>query len=163
MLKGELVFSILIVLASAVLFWVAQSFEGSRVYARLGPEFWPTIVLAALMVLGVIVSVATARKITKEKVWGEKILTLDRNKLHFFTAVGLIVAYLILMPIMGFVVMTPPFMALFMILLGEKSKGWMASVSIGMTVIIVILFTKAMYVPLPRGVWLFREFSLLFY
>jgi putative tricarboxylic transport membrane protein len=162
-LKGELVFSVLIVLASAVLFWVAQSFEGSRVYARLGPEFWPTIVLAALMVLGVIVSVAKARKITREKAWGEKLLTVDRDKLRFFSAVGLIVAYLILIKILGFILTTPPFMVLFMILLGEKSKGWMSSVSIGMTAIIVILFTKAMYVPLPRGVWLFRDFSLLFY
>ena len=51
----------------------------------------------------------------------------------------------------------------FMLLLGEKSKGWIVGVSIGMTAIIVVLFTKAMYVPLPRGEWLFRQFSLLFY
>jgi hypothetical protein len=54
-------------------------------------------------------------------------------------------------------------MIAFMVLLGEKSKGWILGVSIAMTAIIVVLFTKAMYVPLPRGVWLFREFSLLFY
>ena len=64
---------------------------------------------------------------------------------------------------MGFIAITPLFLIGFMLLLGEKSKGWILGVSIGMTVIIVVLFTKAMYVPLPRGVWLFREFSLLFY
>jgi hypothetical protein len=50
-----------------------------------------------------------------------------------------------------------------MLLLGEKSRGWIIGLSLGVTAVIVLLFTKAMYVPLPRGVWLFREFTLLFY
>ncbi|RJQ51419.1 MAG: tripartite tricarboxylate transporter TctB family protein [Desulfobacteraceae bacterium] len=162
-LKGELVFSVLIVLISAVLFWVAQSFVGPGIYAKLGPEFWPTIVLAALMILGVIVSVGTARKITREKAWAAPLMTMDRGTVRLFAAIGLILGYLTLIQVTGFILTTPPFMVLFMILLGEKSKGWMASVSVGMTAVIVILFTKAMYVPLPRGMGLFRNISLLFY
>jgi hypothetical protein len=88
---------------------------------------------------------------------------MDRGKVRFFAAIGLGVAYLILLPVLGFIAITPVFMIAFMLLLGEKSKGWIIGVSIAMTAIIVVLFTKAMYVPLPRGVWLFREFSLLFY
>jgi len=162
-LKGELVFSVLIVLVSAALFWVAQSFEGSRAYARLGPEFWPTVVLTALMVLGAAVAVITVRKIGREKAWKEPLLAMDSSTFRLFTALALIVAYLVLVPRTGFILTTPPFMVLFMLLLGERSKGWMATVSLGMTAVIVILFTKAMYVPLPRGGWIFREFSLLFY
>ena len=78
-------------------------------------------------------------------------------------AIGLSVAYFLLLPLIGFILSTPLFMMSFMLLLGEKSKGWIVGVSIGMTAIIVVLFTKAMYVPLPRGEWLFRQFSLLFY
>lgn len=163
MLKGELVFSVLIVLASAVLFWMARSFVGPGIYAKLGPEFWPTIVLGALMILGVIVSVGTARKITREKAWAAPLMAMDRGTLRLFAAIALILGYLTLIHVTGFILITPPFMVLFMLLLGEKSKGWMAGVSVGMTVVIVILFTKAMYVPLPRGVGLFRNFSLLFY
>ncbi|MFH2076960.1 MAG: tripartite tricarboxylate transporter TctB family protein, partial [Pseudomonadota bacterium] len=73
------------------------------------------------------------------------------------------VAYLFLLKITGFIITTPLFMIAFMLLLGEKSKGWILGVSVAMTGIIVVLFTKAMYVPLPRGVWLFRKFSLLFF
>lgn len=163
MLKGELVFIVLIVLVSAVLFWVAQSFQGHGIYAKLGPEFWPTMVLGALMILGIFVSVGIARKMSREKSWDAPLFTKDPGKLRLFAALGLIIAYLILIKLMGFILTTPPFMVLFMILLGEKSKGWMLTVSVGMTVIIVILFTKAMYVPLPRGVWLFRQISLFFY
>lgn len=165
MLKGELIFSVLILAVSLFLYWVTGSFEGRHVLqgARMGPTFWPRFILGCLILLSGIVSVGTIRKIAKEKAWGETLLTMDRGKVRFFAAIGLSVAYLLLLPVLGFIAVTPVFMMAFMLLLGEKSKGWIIGVAIAMTGIIVVLFTKAMYVPLPRGVWLFREFSLLFY
>jgi len=164
-LKGELVFSLLIFLASLVLYWVTGSFGTGTVLqgAQMGPAFWPRFVLGLIILFSGIVSVATIRKIIKEKAWGEALMTIDRGKVRFFAAIGLGVAYLTLLPVTGFIAITPFFMSAFMLLLGEKSKGWIIGVSIAMTAVIVVMFTKAMYVPLPRGVGLFREFSLLFY
>lgn len=165
MLKAELIFSLLILAASLFLYWVTGSFgTGTTLQgAQMGPAFWPRLLLGALIILSAVVSVGKIRTIAREKAWGESLLTMDRGKVRFFTAIGLCVAYLTLLPILGFIAITPIFMIAFMLLLGEKSPGWILGVSVGMTAIIVILFTKAMYVPLPRGIWLFREFSLLFY
>lgn len=165
MLKGELIFSILILIAALFLYWVTGSFGTGTVLqgAQMGPAFWPRLLLGALLLLSVIVSAGTIRKIARQKAWGESLLTMDRGKVRFFAAIGLGAGYLILLPVLGFIAITPVFMIAFMLLLGEKSKGWILGVSVAMTAIIVILFTKAMYVPLPRGVGLFREFSLLFY
>jgi len=164
-LKGELIFSLLIFLVSLLLYWVTGSFGSSTVLqaAQMGPTFWPRFILGAIILLSGIVSVQTIRKIVKEKAWGESLMVMDRGKVRFFAAFGLGVAYLYLLPILGFIAITPVFMILFMLLLGEKSTGWIIGVSFAMTALIVVMFTKAMYVPLPRGVWLFREFSLLFY
>jgi putative tricarboxylic transport membrane protein len=164
-LKGELLFSVLVFLVSLVLYWVTGSFEGRTVLqnAQMGPAFWPRFILICLMILSVVVSVGAIRRLGREKAWGESLMTMDRGKVRFFSAIGLIVVYLFLLEVTGFVITTPVFMIAFMLLLGEKSKGWIIGVSLAMTGIIVVLFTKAMYVPLPRGVWLFREFSLLFY
>ena len=165
MLKGELIFSFLIFAGSLLLYWVTGTFGTGTVLqgAQMGPAFWPRFILGAIILLTGIVSVGTIKKIIKEKAWGESLMTLDRGKVRFFAAIGLGVAYLTLLPILGFIAITPIFMILFMLLLGEKSKGWIIGVSFAMTAVIVVMFTKAMYVPLPRGVWLFREFSLLFY
>ena len=165
MLKGELIFSLLIFVVSLFLYWVTGSFQERTTLqdAQMGPAFWPRFLLGCLILLSGIVSVGMIRRIAKEKAWGESLMTMDRGKVRFFAAIGLCVAYLILLPVLGFIAITPVFMIAFMLLLGEKSKGWILGVSVAMTGIIVILFTKAMYVPLPRGVWLFREFSLLFY
>ena len=165
MLKGELIFSLLIFLGSLFLYWVTGSFEKGTVLqgGQMGPSFWPRFILGAIILLSGIVSAGMIRRIAKEKAWGESLMTFDRGKVRFFAAIGLSVAYLVLLPVLGFIAITPVFMIAFMLLLGEKSKGWILGVAVAMTGIIVILFTKAMYVPLPRGVWLFREFSLLFY
>jgi hypothetical protein len=165
MLKGELVFSLLIFVGSLVLYWVTGSFGRSTVLqgAQMGPTFWPRFILGCLIILSVVVSVGMIRRIAREKAWGESLMTMDRGAIRFFAAIGLSVVYLALLPVVGFIAITPVFMIAFMVLLGEKSKGWIVGVSIAMTAVIVVLFTKAMYVPLPRGEWLFREFSLLFY
>ena len=165
MLKGELVFSLLIFVGALFLYWVTLGFSGASVMqgGQMGPSFWPRFLLGAILLFSGVVSLGIIRKIAKEKAWGESLMTLDRGKVRFFVAIGLSVAYLILLPVLGFIAITPVFMIAFMVLLGEKSWGWIIGVSMAMTAIIVILFTKAMYVPLPRGVGLLREFSLLFY
>jgi len=164
-LKGELIFGLLILAGSLLLFWVTGSFQKQTALqgAQMGPSFWPRFLLGGLILLSGIISVGVIRRIMKEKAWGESLMTMDPGKVRFFAAIGLSIAYLVLLPVLGFIAITPVFMIAFMLLLGEKSKGWIIGVSIAMTAIIVVLFTKAMYVPLPRGVWLFREFSLLFY
>ena len=163
MLKGELIFSALVFVISLFLFWVTGSFAGQEFYGKLGPAYWPRLILVCLVVISGIVSAGLIKKLSREKAWGESLMTMDRGKVRFFAAIGLIALYIFLLKIMGFIIMTPLFMIAFMILFGEKSKGWMIGVSIGLTAIIVILFTKAMYVPLPRGEWLFLKFSHLFY
>ena len=161
MLKGELLFSVSILVAALFLYGVTGTFSGED--AQMGPPFWPRFILGSLIVLSAVVSVGAMRKISKEKAWREAIFVLDRGKVLLLAAIGMIAAYLVLLPLVGFIAVTPVFMIAFMRLLGEKSKGWIVGVSLAMTAIIVVLFTKAMYVPLPRGVWLFREISLLFY
>ena len=83
--------------------------------------------------------------------------------MRFFLAIGFIVLYFILMQVFGFIILTPFFLIAFMYLLGERKKKWILGVSIGITNLIVWAFTKAMYVPLPRGQWIFLDFSHIFY
>ena len=161
MLKGELAFSLLIFVVALFLFWETGSF--AKPETTMGPSFWPRIVLGVIIVLAGIASAGTIQAIARRGGWREPLMTMDRSKVRFFVAAGLGVAYLFLMPLVGFIFATPVFMIAFMLLLGEKSVGWMLGVSVAMTAVIVVLFTKAMYVPLPRGEGLFRQFSLLFY
>jgi putative tricarboxylic transport membrane protein len=155
---------------SAVIFWgslylyfESMKFEGLDVYGKLGPSYWPKFLLICLMALSFLVAVDAFRERKKGHSEKEETPEVDSGKVRFLFAMGFIALYLILMQIFGFILLTPFFMIAFMVLLGERKKIWILSVSIGITALIVLAFTKAMYVPLPRGQGMFLKFSQFFY
>ena len=163
MFRGEIIISAVIFFGSLYLYFESMQFEGLDVYGKLGPSYWPKFLLICLMGLSFLVAVDAFREKKKRSSEKEETLKVDSGKVRFLLAVGFIVLYLILMQVFGFILLTPFFMIAFMVLLGERSKIWIFSVSIGITFVIVFAFTKAMYVPLPRGQGIFLKFSQFFY
>jgi putative tricarboxylic transport membrane protein len=161
--KGEIIISVVIFLGSLYLYFESMKFEGLDVYGKLGPSYWPKFLLICLMALSFLVAVDAIRARKKGHSDKEEISKVDSGKVRFLFAIGFIVLYLILMRSFGFIILTPFFMVAFMVLLGERKKIWIFSVSIGITFLIVVAFTKAMYVPLPRGQGIFLKFSQFFY
>ena len=163
LLKGEVVISGIIFLGAMVLFNETRHFVGLAAYGKLGPAYWPRFLLLALMALSLGVGINVLGKVRRGEVPPAQPIHFDAGKVKFFSAACLIVSYLILMKIVGFLVLTPFVMIAFMILLGERSLKWILTVPFALTLIVVILFTKAMYVPLPRGVGIFLQISHLLY
>lgn len=163
MFKGEIIITAVIFLGSLYLYFESMKFEGLEVYGKLGPSYWPKFLLICLMALSALVAVDAFRERKKKDAGKEEISEVDSGKVRFVFAMGFIVLYLILIQIFGFILLTPFFMVAFMVLLGERNKIWILSVSIGITALIVFAFTKAMYVPLPRGQGMFLKFSQFFY
>lgn len=163
MFKGEIIISVVIFFGSLYLYFESMKFEGLEVYGKLGPAYWPKFLLICLMALSFLVAVDAFRERKKRDSEKEETSEADSGKVRFFFAIGFIVLYLILMQIFGFIILTPLFLIAFMYLLGERKKIWIFGVPIGITVLIVWVFTKAMYVPLPRGQSIFLDFSHLFY
>jgi putative tricarboxylic transport membrane protein len=164
MFKGEITICGVVFFASLYLYTIAAGYQGHEIYGKLGPGFWPKFILICMMILSILIAVDAFR--TRKKSAGEKsseVAKTGGSRIRFFSALILIIAYFFLLNIVGFVALTPFFLVAFMILLGEKSWPWMIGLSIGMTVIILLAFTQAMYVPLPRGVGIFHNFSVLFY
>ncbi|MCX8117451.1 MAG: tripartite tricarboxylate transporter TctB family protein [Desulfobacterota bacterium] len=163
MILGELIISGVIFFGSLFLFFEAQKFEGHDVYAKLGPAYWPEFLLVCLMGLSLLVAVDALRQKRKGGEEAKGAPKWDKGKGRLLLAIGFIVLYFLLLKVVGFIALTPFFLIAFMYLLGERKKAWMIGVSLGMTVLIVYVFTKAMYVPLPRGTGIFLDFSHLFY
>jgi putative tricarboxylic transport membrane protein len=164
MFKGEITICGVIFFSSLYLYTIAAHYKGHEIYGKLGPGFWPKFVLVAMMVLSLWVAFDAFRarkKVAEKKSHEAPKSTVGR--IRMLSALSLIITYFILMNVVGFILLTPFFLIAFMVLLGEKSWPWMFGLSIGMTILIIIAFTQAMYVPLPRGVGIFHNFSVIFY
>lgn len=162
-LKGEIIISAVVFFGSILLFWETRKFEGLAVYGRLGPEYWPRFLLVLMMVISVFIAASTVNQVRKGYAKPGLQGTFDTGTMRLFLAIGLIVFYISFMRVFGFLTLTPFLMIAFMYLLGERSKFWMIFLSLFMPILIVLLFTKVMYVPLPRGMGIFLKISHLIY
>lgn len=161
--KGEIIISLVVFIGCIYLFYETRKFEGLAVYGRMGPEYWPRILLVVIMVLSVFIAFTTAFQVKRGEAAPGFQAKYDKHTVRLFAAMGLIVFYLIGMRYFGFLTLTPFVMVAFMVLLGERSKFWMISLAVTLPFLIIILFTKVMYVPLPRGTGLFLRISQLIY
>ncbi len=144
MFKGEITICGVVFFASLYLYTIAASYKGNEIYGKLGPGYWPKFILIIMMVLSVWIAVDAFR--ARKKAAGDKSGAGAKSvasRIRFFVALTLIIAYLVLLNVVGFIALTPFFLIAFMILLGEKSWPWMIVLSIGMTILIVIAFTQA--------------------
>ena len=85
----------------------------------------------------------------------------NRNLLIF----GGFIAFLYIFTVhyIGFVITTPVFMAIYMYVTGYRNKVMLVVSPILAVAVFLLLFVVATYIPLPRGIGIFKEISLLIY
>ena len=66
---------------------------------------------------------------------------------------GLALVYLFLIPKMGFYILTPFFIAGYMMLLGERRWLIVVAATVGFYALAMIVFLKLLFVPFPVGNW----------
>ena len=150
-LPGELTFMVLIVLFSAFMLWA--SYNISRFDSLSSPGFFPMLCAATMLVTGLMNLVKAARaKLALEpgqSVFHQFVQKLAPLTLVLFTA--LIVAYMLLLEVLGFLVASYLFLLLSMQVLGSKRIGLNLAVSAAVLAAIFIVFRTAFSVVLPAG------------
>lgn len=131
---------------------IAFDHQGSN----LGPDFWPRMILAAMMVVCL---VQLARILMFGRPPEHPMLAddedeeaLPRSSLLLAAGAGLTVAYGAVVTTVGFLIATFLFMALFMYAGRYRNHAAIWLSSLAGTVALVVLFQKVVYVSLPRGV-----------
>lgn len=157
---------------AAYLYWLALQFEFQQVPGRLGPDAWPKIVLALLLVtcaFGIAQSLFQKEDAPKvdaapgRPVLPGEIEEEDEGPSYYSLVVlglALFLAYPIALGYLGFPIATFLLMTLFM-LVGQW-RNIVAILSIGLigTLVLFYVFRGIVYVSLPLGTGPFQEFTL---
>lgn len=112
---------------------------------RLGPTFFPRILAASLgaCALGLI--------------WRSLRGRSDPGALppvrigHFLGMIGFTLAYALLLHPLGYVIATPLYLAGLVILLGYRSITGVAGTAVGVTIVLYLVFARALHVLIPMG------------
>ncbi len=147
-----------VVLALAAWFYrLAGEIQYGHQGSNLGPDFWPRMVLGAMMAICIIqgARLLLFGQVDDRPLIGSELEDEDqgpRSNLLLGAGVVLTIAYGASLTILGFLISTILFMALFMYLGRYRAHLTIWASSIIGTLILVVAFQKIVYVSLPRGI-----------
>ncbi|PKL09409.1 MAG: hypothetical protein CVV51_03935 [Spirochaetae bacterium HGW-Spirochaetae-7] len=138
----------------------AETIEGDV----LGASGFPILVVAIGFLLCLLLLFKQTRAKSNNAEGGKKILDISTpaGKATALSAVSLAM-YLGIMNFVGFIVATLVFTILSALVMGYRKYGKLALFAVISTLALFGLFGKVFFVPLPRGIGIFRELSYLLY
>jgi hypothetical protein len=149
---------VIILLVSLYFYYLAGHFRFSARSGNLGPDFWPKLLLGLTMAACFYEIIKTAfflRIAPPKKTAEEQTAKAESKKKTYpgllIIGIAMTVAYAYFVVILGFIICTFLYFALFMIV-GRYRKIWaiLANSVIG-TLVLVVIFMKVAYVSLPLG------------
>lgn len=171
MKKGEITVNVMIVCSSLAMLLYSLSTERMRRFGEVGGSFWPNVILSLLVLLSAILLMQNIIAYQKEKKTASSAPDIstdvlkenrDGQKRVAFSAVVLLV-YILVMPLIGFLLSTPLFAAAFIYALGERRKRVIFIAPPLITLGLVLLFGTFIGIRFPRGPEFFAAISRLFY
>jgi hypothetical protein len=155
-------------LAIAVGMWIySYAFDIELSTYALGPVSWPRaiIVLVAIAAIGAFVADRHARRRQHDRPDGEQPVAAaeamdGRARIQLAAALFVPLVYVWLLPRAGYFATTPFFLAAYMYVLGISSWRTILVVTAIAYVLLLVIFSKLLYLPLPTGNWPgFYDFS----
>ena len=154
--KGEFVIPIILIAFSVFLYSNTYTFK-FETYPKAGPQIWPRSLLILLILTSLILIFKLSFAIVEEEkqkpktVWG-----------MMLKGIFILFLYIFSMEYLGYILSTLSFTLLAMLMLGNMKKFQLVIVPLVSTSLIFLLFNYGMFIPLPKGVGIFRTFSLFF-
>ncbi len=163
--KKALAYGVTLVVA-LFLFYTAENFEFERIGNRIGPNFWPMMILGLLIVVssyGLVTCIVGNASTTAPEVENEEDAFLRPPEIHphlVWIGIAATIIYLIAMPIVGFFLGTIPFAAALVYLGQYRQPYHIVVLSVGLSVAFMFLFMRIVYVALPIGIEPFANISI---
>jgi putative tricarboxylic transport membrane protein len=135
---------------------------------RLGPAFWPRLVLGCLAGTCLVrLTVAFRGRSNTATAGPDATVAVPApgpiSGARLGAAIALILLYVLATPVTGFPLATLGFVAGFMRVSGARSAAGIAAGAVLGTVGLLYLFVKAVYLPLPKGDGPFEAVTLALY
>jgi putative tricarboxylic transport membrane protein len=170
MKKGEVILSAVCVAFFSFMFYEALELRGVRRFGEVGSGFWPLLSLGIAGILSLVWFIGNLMRYSREKRGAikkhstpETVAAQRAGQKKIALCSACLLVYIILTPLIGFLLSTVLFILAFILALEEKRRLVLVISPLVITAVIFVIFAKFITMPLPKGVGVFAEFSRLFY
>lgn len=147
--------AILLAVVCGLVFYEAATTLTEQGYASGTPisnaALYPRL-LAGLLLFLLTLQVVSDVRIKGPSVSGEDPAAPGQARQTGFVALGIVI-YIALLPVLGFVMATPAFIILLMLVLGDRNLTTLIGVPLGITLGCLVVFQGLFNVNLPRGLF----------
>ena len=164
-LRAALPYAVMLA-ASVALYWAASQIDESGAGdVRLGPAFWPKLIvvaMGALCVLGLLRGLVTSPTPARASAAApaSAAAAAPANPAMLVAGTAIIVGYVVLVPWLGFFVATTAFLALFAWVGGFRRPLACTLLGVAGALLLVIVFMRIAYISLPLGEGPLRALSV---
>jgi putative tricarboxylic transport membrane protein len=157
---------LVVLAAGAYLYYTAETFEFEQSSGRIGPGAWPKLILLLMLASALWGAVSTAFQIGKTEV-----LDADADEMEalirppeiypvlVWLAVVVTVAYLVILPLLGFFLATIAYAFVLMYLGHYRHYVHATLLSVAIAFAFMFMFMRVVYVALPVGIAPFDRLS----
>jgi putative tricarboxylic transport membrane protein len=171
MKKDEIIASVVMVAFFIFMLINSVGLHEIRRFGEMGSGFWPILVLSAATLLSIFLLISNFMKYLKDKektpsgaaISPEAQIDVKSRRKKFALSVIFLLIYIVIMPWIGFVLSTLVYVLAFILVLGERRKLVLIFSPILVTVLMILIFSKFIAIPFPKGVGIFAAFSRLIY
>jgi len=158
MLLGNMICGIVVSVFSAVLFFYMQNQSLPEFGQKISAYVWPSTLAFGLVILGGLVAIKYGTQLLKTGKEGNKNIGeyAKKNTLIMLAIIFITIAYIGSLKLFGYIVATYLFLSISFYLLGVKEKSKLFLLPFLMVLLYTIGFVIILYIPLPRGVGIFR-------
>lgn len=148
------------VVAAVTLLAVSIGFNEPLPMFELGPAFWPRVMLIGIVIAALALA-ATAFAVPREKTQtGDDLndiaaLTSWSERIRVALIFAVPVLYVYGMHKLGFLLVTPIFLLVYMYIFGVRRWKPLLIVGLSVYAAVVLVFVKLIFTPLPQGVGMF--------
>ena len=157
----------LLIFIAAVYFYVLTgSMDENPMPGQVGPAFWPRALLILLMascVLKALESYLAFGKGVGADIGGVECIPRDWSAPKLIVMIILVLAVVPAMEILGFALANFLFLILFIRIAGMRKLPSLIVTSLLGTIFLLYLFGKIVYLPLPKGEWIFSDLTIFIY
>jgi len=155
----------LLIFIAAVYFYVlAGSMDENPMPGQVGPAFWPRALLILLMMSCILKALESYLAFGKGVGdMGVESAPPDVSVSKLIVMIILVLAVVPGMEILGFALANFLFLILFIRIAGMRKLPSLIVTSLLGTIFLLYLFGKIVYLPLPKGDWIFNDLTIFIY
>lgn len=167
MKKGEIIFCVGCIAFFGFMLFETFELLGQGRPGEVGSGLWPFAALLACLVLSILMLLSNLRAAKSAEAAPaqspEALAEKKRARITVALSIACFLAYIVVMPLIGFILATFFYILVFAFVLGERRRWVLFGSPPAITAVIMGVFAKFITIPFPKGLGPFADFSRLFY